>query len=91
MSQELPAIATADCKMVAPDDDTDDPEEARPSARHFARTNFGFFDGHDKALRLDQFYGISNGVGVKFTANQTPPDLFFCPDPTNPSTCAITH
>jgi prepilin-type N-terminal cleavage/methylation domain-containing protein/prepilin-type processing-associated H-X9-DG protein len=78
-------------KMVAPDDDIDDPSEARPSARHSAFVNLAFFDGHNKAMRLEQFYGISNGVGVTFTANQNPPDLWFCPQPEDPATCQISN
>jgi prepilin-type N-terminal cleavage/methylation domain-containing protein/prepilin-type processing-associated H-X9-DG protein len=70
-------------KMVVPDDVLNDQYDGRPSGRHFTRCNLAFMDGHAKAMRLDQFYGTSNGVGVFFTANQIPPDLWFCADPTN--------
>jgi prepilin-type processing-associated H-X9-DG protein len=78
-------------KMVAPDDDEDDPTESRPIARHFTRVNLAFFDGHSKAMRLDQFYGNSTGVGMSFTANQTPVDLWFCAQPEDPGACLISH
>ena len=55
-------------KLTAPDVDLNDDADARPSARHTARANVGFMDGHVKALRLEQFY-----VG------QTPPDKWFTP------------
>jgi prepilin-type N-terminal cleavage/methylation domain-containing protein len=70
-------------KLTVPDDDLNDQYDARPNARHFARCNLTFMDGHSKAMRADQFYGISNGVGTVFTANQNPPDLWFCADPQN--------
>jgi len=78
-------------KMVAPDDDEDDPSEARPIARHFDRLNLAFFDGHSKSMRLDQFYGVSTGVGMSFTANQNPVDLWFCAQPEDPSLCKIAN
>jgi prepilin-type N-terminal cleavage/methylation domain-containing protein len=78
-------------KMVAPDDDEDDPSEARPIGRHFARTNLSFFDGHSKSMRLDQFYGVSTGVGMSFTANQNPPDLWFCAQPEDAALCRISN
>jgi prepilin-type N-terminal cleavage/methylation domain-containing protein/prepilin-type processing-associated H-X9-DG protein len=78
-------------KMVAPDDDEDDPTESRPIARHIGRVNLGFFDGHSKAMRLDQFYGNSTGVGMSFVANQNPVDLWFCAQPDNPGACHISH
>jgi prepilin-type processing-associated H-X9-DG protein len=78
-------------KMVAPDDDEDDPTESRPIARHFSRTNLAFFDGHSKSMQLNQFYGVSNGVGAGFTGNQTPLDLWFCADPSNVASCKISN
>jgi prepilin-type N-terminal cleavage/methylation domain-containing protein len=77
-------------KMVAPDDDEDDPSEARPIARHFDRLHLAFFDGHSKSMRLDQFYGNSTGVGLSFVANQTPPDLWFCATPEDVASCKIS-
>jgi prepilin-type N-terminal cleavage/methylation domain-containing protein/prepilin-type processing-associated H-X9-DG protein len=78
-------------KMVAPDDDEDDPTESRPIARHLGRVNLAFFDGHSKAMRLDQFYGNSTGVGMSFTASQTPPDLWFCAQPEDVGLCKIAN
>ncbi len=53
-------------KLTVPDGDLNDPADARPAARHTARVNVAFMDGHVKALRLEQFY-----------TGQTPPDKFF--------------
>jgi prepilin-type N-terminal cleavage/methylation domain-containing protein/prepilin-type processing-associated H-X9-DG protein len=55
-------------KMVEPGDDLDDEDDARPAARHFARVNIGFLDGHVKPMRLGDFY-----------VNQTPLDRWFAP------------
>ena len=55
-------------KLTAPDDDLNDPADARPAARHFQRANVTFMDGHTKPLRLEQFY-----------RDQTPPDRYFLP------------
>ena len=55
-------------KLTIPDGDLNDPADARPAARHAARVNLAFMDGHVKALRLEQFY-----------TGQTPPDKFFTP------------
>jgi prepilin-type N-terminal cleavage/methylation domain-containing protein len=55
-------------KMVAPDGDINDDKDARPSARHSARCDLGFMDGHSKAMRLGDFY-----------TNQTPANLWFNP------------
>jgi prepilin-type N-terminal cleavage/methylation domain-containing protein/prepilin-type processing-associated H-X9-DG protein len=63
-------------KLVVPDDVINDDADALPSARHFQRCNLAFMDGHAQALRLEQFY-----------TNQTPPDKWFCWDPTNTATC----
>src|SRR5262249_39651872 len=63
-------------KLTVPDDDLNDEFDARPAGRHFSRTNLAFMDGHNKALRLEQFY-----VG------QTPPDKWFCADPGSEDTC----
>jgi prepilin-type N-terminal cleavage/methylation domain-containing protein/prepilin-type processing-associated H-X9-DG protein len=77
-------------KMVAPDDDEDDPTESRPIARHFGRVNLAFFDGHSKGMHLNQFYGNSTGVGMSFTASQNPPDLWFCAQPDDPDLCRVS-
>ncbi|MEO7718048.1 MAG: DUF1559 domain-containing protein [Capsulimonas sp.] len=45
-----------------------DPADARPSNRHFDRSNLAFMDGHVKAMRLEQYY-----------INQTPHDKWFTP------------
>jgi prepilin-type N-terminal cleavage/methylation domain-containing protein/prepilin-type processing-associated H-X9-DG protein len=55
-------------KMVAPDGDLNDEEDARPAARHSTRCDLGFLDGHSSSMRLGGFY-----------TNQTPPDLWFSP------------
>ncbi len=55
-------------KMVAPASEIDDDEDSRAAARHFQRVNLGFMDGHQKSLRLEQFY-----------INQTPPNRWFEP------------
>jgi len=64
-------------KMTIPDDDLNDQFDARPSARHFNQCNLAFFDGHARSLHLEKFY-----------VNQTPPDKWFCIDPTNLSACS---
>ncbi len=74
-------------KLVVPDDDINDSFDSRPSFRHTKRSNLGFFDGHSKSMRPEQFYGISTGAGTQFTPNQTPPDYWFCIDRTNLATC----
>lgn len=55
-------------KMVAPDGDINDPEDARPATRHSSRCDLGFMDGHSNSMRLGDFY-----------TNQTPADLWFSP------------
>lgn len=55
-------------KMVAPASEIDDDDDSRAAARHFQRSNLGFMDGHQKSLRLEQFY-----------TNQTPPNRWFEP------------
>lgn len=55
-------------KLVAPDGDINDDKDARPSARHTARCDLGFMDGHSGAMRLGGFY-----------RNQSPTDLWFSP------------
>jgi len=74
-------------KVVVPDDDINDVYDGRPSFRHFQRCNLGFFDGHSKAMRPEQFYGSTAGVGTVFTPNQNPPDYWFCADRTNLQQC----
>lgn len=76
-------------KMVAPDTDEDHSNEARPIARHSGRVSLAFFDGHSKAMRLDQFYGVSTGKGMGFTPNQAPPDLWFCAQPEDIGFCRV--
>ena len=63
-------------KVVVPDDDINDQYDARPSFRHFARSNLGFFDGHAQSRLREQFY-----VGW------SPADYWFCVDRTNLTTC----
>ena len=55
-------------KMTAPDVDMNDQYDARPAARHSERVDLAFMDGHQKALRMEQFY-----------TGQTPPEKFFTP------------
>jgi len=55
-------------KLTVPDGDLNDVADARPAARHSERVNLAFMDGHQKALRLGQFY-----------TGQTPPDKWFMP------------
>lgn len=43
-------------KMIAPGFSLDDEYDARPNARHSLSVNIGFMDGHQKPMRLDQFY-----------------------------------
>lgn len=73
---DLTTIVTDAYKLTALDMDMNDQYDARPAARHNVLTNVAFMDGHDKAMRLDQFY-----VG------QTPPDKWFCTDPDNAGAC----
>jgi prepilin-type N-terminal cleavage/methylation domain-containing protein/prepilin-type processing-associated H-X9-DG protein len=56
------------CKLRQPGTDFDDDAEARPAARHNGFASLAFMDGHEKAMRLDQFY-----------TNQSPVDLWFTP------------
>jgi len=67
-------------KLTAPDDDLNDAYDARPAARHFSRSNLSFFDGHQKSLRLEQFY-----------TGQSPPDLWFCTNPSDAASCQTTN
>lgn len=55
-------------KMTVPDGDLNDISDARPASRHFKLVNLAFMDGHQKALRPEQFY-----------TGQTPPDKWFTP------------
>jgi len=63
-------------KSTAPDGVLNDAADARPAARHFQHVNVGLMDGHQKALRLDRFY-----------TQQTPPDKWYCADPTHNAAC----
>jgi hypothetical protein len=63
-------------KVVAPDDQINDVFDGRPIFRHFAFDNVGFFDGHSKAMRKEQFY-----VGW------SPADYWFCTDHTDLANC----
>jgi prepilin-type N-terminal cleavage/methylation domain-containing protein len=55
-------------KMVAPGSDINDDKDARPIARHSARCDLGFMDGHEETLKLTQFY-----------LNQNPTNKWFAP------------
>ncbi len=66
-------------KLTAPDGTLNDQYDARPSARHTGFCNLAFFDGHEKAMRLNQFY-----------TGQVPADKWFCEDPANAAGC-LTH
>lgn len=74
---DLKTVRYGAYKLTAPDVDLNDEYDARPAARHFARANISFMDGHAKALRLDQFY-----------TGQTPPDRWFCINPEDTDGCA---
>ena len=50
--------------------------DAQPAARHNGLVSVAFMDGHQKALRIEQFY-----IG------QTPPDKWFCADPDTVGAC----
>jgi prepilin-type processing-associated H-X9-DG protein len=63
-------------KLTVPDVQLNDQFDARPSPRHQQRANIAFMDGHVKSLRMEQFY-----------RGQSPPDLWFCPDPDNTAGC----
>jgi prepilin-type N-terminal cleavage/methylation domain-containing protein len=55
-------------KFTAPGSPLNDDADARPAARHHSRVNLAFMDGHEKPLRLEQFY-----------VNQMPPNRWFTP------------
>jgi hypothetical protein len=55
-------------KMVAPASDLNDDKDARPFARHSARCDLGFMDGHADSKPLGQFY-----------TNQSPANHWFTP------------
>jgi prepilin-type processing-associated H-X9-DG protein len=55
-------------KMVAPASDINDDKDARPFARHSARCDLGFMDGHAGFKTLGQFY-----------TNQAPANRWFTP------------
>ena len=65
---DLATLRPDTLKMVAPASDIDDDKDGRPMARHSARCDLGFMDGHSGALRVDQFY-----------TNQYPANLWFTP------------
>lgn len=55
-------------KLVAPGYPLNDDADARPSARHHGQADLAFIDGHQKAMRLEQFY-----------LHQAPPGRWFRP------------
>ncbi len=65
---DLTSPVTDAYKLTDPDVDMNDQYDARPAARHNGLVNLAFMDGHQKAMRMEQFY-----VG------QTPPDKWFNP------------
>jgi prepilin-type N-terminal cleavage/methylation domain-containing protein/prepilin-type processing-associated H-X9-DG protein len=65
---DLKTVRPDTLKMVAPDSDINDDQDARPITRHGTRCDLGFMDGHAEPMRLDQFY-----------ANQNPADRWFTP------------
>ena len=73
---DLTTLVANAYKLTVPDTDLNDQYDARPAARHNGLTNVAFMDGHQKAMRLDQFY-----------TGQTPPDKWFCTDPDNAGSC----
>jgi prepilin-type N-terminal cleavage/methylation domain-containing protein/prepilin-type processing-associated H-X9-DG protein len=54
-------------KMVAPASDINDDKDARPFARHSARCDLGFMDGHAGSKPLPQFYTGQNPTNLWFT------------------------
>jgi prepilin-type N-terminal cleavage/methylation domain-containing protein len=67
-------------KVVVPDDTINDVYDGRPIFRHFSTDNLGFFDGHSKAMRREQFYVGWNPLDYWFCADRT--DLANCGTPT---------
>jgi prepilin-type N-terminal cleavage/methylation domain-containing protein/prepilin-type processing-associated H-X9-DG protein len=65
---DLTTLRPDTLKMVAPDSDINDDKDARPIARHSARCDLGFMDGHAAYMRIGQFY-----------TNQTPANRWFTP------------
>ena len=55
-------------KMVAPESDLNDENDARPALRHSRRCDLGLMDGHMEKLLLEQFY-----------TNQLPANKWFTP------------
>jgi prepilin-type N-terminal cleavage/methylation domain-containing protein/prepilin-type processing-associated H-X9-DG protein len=66
-------------KLVVPDDVINDAHDALPAARHVGQCNLSFFDGHQRAKRLEQFY-----------LGQSPADRWFCLDATDLANCQST-
>lgn len=54
-------------KMIAPESDINDDEDARPIARHNQKCDLGFMDGHAEPMRLNQFYLGQNPTNKWFT------------------------
>jgi prepilin-type N-terminal cleavage/methylation domain-containing protein/prepilin-type processing-associated H-X9-DG protein len=65
---DLATLRPDTLKMVAPASDINDDKDARPIARHSARCDLGFMDGHAGFMKLGQFY-----------TGQTPTNLWFSP------------
>jgi len=65
---DLETLRPDTLKMVAPSSDINDDKDARPIARHTARCDLGFMDGHAGSMRPDQFY-----------TGQTPTNKWFAP------------
>jgi prepilin-type N-terminal cleavage/methylation domain-containing protein len=58
-------------KMTAPGTPLNDPADARPAPRHFQRVNISWMDGHQKPLRLEQFYVGQKPPNRLFDASAT--------------------
>jgi type II secretory pathway pseudopilin PulG len=54
-------------KMIAPDSDINDDEDARPIARHNQKCDLGFMDVYAEPMRLNQFYLNQNPTNKWFT------------------------
>lgn len=54
-------------KLVAPGVALNDTADARPSARHFSRVNVAFMDGHQRPMRLEQFYWSQEPINRWFS------------------------
>ena len=64
---DLTTLRPDTLKMVAPGSDINDDKDARPVARHSARCDLGFMDGHAGTMSLKQFYIGQNPANLWFS------------------------